>query len=197
MPNAMFHVSTSRSIAIVAVVEVVLVHQHLVVEEPHGERIRLPVPRAEVARSAGRARGTSSAGCRGSATESRASRSQPSSTITHRSRVGGEHREPAVVVGDRGRRRRVEVAKPGARAELVEEHAVGRNLRPPVVHVLRDPLPHERRRTERRSRPSGRRTRPSRDRRCWVEDGDVLRSRCRSAASSASPGPTSSGSRRA
>ena len=140
----MFQVSTSSSIGHRRVVEVVLVQQDLVVEEPRRERVRLPVPRPEErVRKIGLARHHQQAPVEAD----RVAREPVPAVLDHQAAVAvrRDHREPAVLVVERARRGRVEVGKPGPCADLVEEHAVDRHLRLPARHELLDPLPHVRR----------------------------------------------------
>ena len=116
------------------VVEVVLVQQDLVVEEPRRERVRLPVPRSEErVRKIGLARHHQQAPVEAD----RVAREPVPAVLDHQAAapVLPDHRQPAVLVVERARRRGVEVGKPGSCADLVEEHAVDRHLRlPPAMN---------------------------------------------------------------
>ena len=90
------------------VVEVVLIEQHLVVEEPVGERIRLPVPRAEeLVREIELARHHQQPAVKAGEVAGQA----VPAVLDHQAaiRIRRHRGEPAVVVGERRRRRGIEV----------------------------------------------------------------------------------------
>ena len=111
-------------------------------EKPVGERVRLPVGLAvQQVRSVVLARHHQHA-----PVEPREVPGQAvPAVLDHEAPIGvaRHHGEPAVVVGVRIRRGRIEVSDPRTRAQLVEEEAVCRDLGAPFLHQPRHSFTHE------------------------------------------------------